>query len=50
MGAVIGDGDCKRGVHVNPTILVFLEKITFTLNVIKPHGNTQIIAWGYYLI
>ena len=44
-GAIIGDGDRKRGVHAAPskkTNVLFLEKNCATLNVINARGYTQI--------
>ena len=44
-GAIIRDGDRKRGVHATPCVVpkkLFLEKNCATLHVISPSGYTQI--------
>ena len=44
-GAIIEDGDRKRGVHAAPskkTNVLFLERNCATLNVINARGYTQI--------
>ena len=44
-GAIIGDGDRKRGVHAAPskkTNVLFFRKNCATLNVINARGYTQI--------
>ena len=50
-GAIIGDGDRKRGVHAAPskkTNVLFLEKNWASLNVINARGYTQIcVQRGY---
>ena len=50
-GAIIGNGDRKRGVHAAPskkTNVLFLEKNCATLNVINARGYTQICVQSGY--
>ena len=51
-GAIIRDGDRKRGVHASPCVVpkkLFLEKIAPPSTSLT-RADTRKFAWGYYLI
>ena len=45
-GAIIRDGDRKRGVHASPCVVPknLVRKNCATLHVINPRGYTQIVS------